>query len=149
MSEDAAAGGFRGYIVSRPVGGVPYPHKIQNLMVRDYCRRKGLPFLLSLTEVSVPGSFMMLHALLQNLEGLRGIVLFSQFVLPHARAERFKIYDRVLDAGLQLHAALEENVIATRAEVAAFEAPLAIAPWLPATPFAGKFPAASKEDFGL
>lgn len=143
----AEGGGFRGYITSQPVGGMAYPHKIQNLVVRDYCRRKGLPFLLSVTEGSVPGSFMMMNALLQQTGSLGGIVLFSQFMLPKARAERFRIYDAVLAAGAQLHGALEENVIVSHADVASFDAPLAITPWLTATPFAGKFPAVSAEDF--
>jgi sporadic carbohydrate cluster protein (TIGR04323 family) len=132
--------GYRGYITSRPVNGVPYPHKIQNLVVRDYCRRKGLVFLLSATEGSIPDSFMMLNGVLDQLTTVRGIVLFSQFLLPPLRAERQKIYDRVLAAGAELHAAFEENVVAAAPDVAAFDAPLAIAPWLPATPFAGRFP---------
>ncbi len=142
-----AEGGFRGYITSQPVSGISYPHKIQNLVVRDYCRRKGLAFLLSVTEGSVAGSFMMMNALLQQVEHLRGIVLFSQFMLPRARTERFRIYDRILAAGIELHGALEENFIATSADVAAFDAPLAIVPWLAATPFGGKFPAVSAEKF--
>ena len=142
--------GYRGYITSRPVNGVPYPHKIQNLVVRDYCRRKGLPFLLSVTEGSVPGSFMMLNGVLDQLAPLHGIVLFSQFMLPAARAERWRIYDKILAAGVELHAALEEIVLAVPGDVAAFDAPLAIVPWLPATPFAGKFPLRkSEEDFSL
>lgn len=150
MGEAEQGRGYRGYITSRPVNGVPYPHKIQNLVVRDYCRRKGLPFLLSVTEGSIPGSFMMLNGVLDQLASLCGLVLFSQFMLPAARAERQRVYDKVLTAGVELHAALEEIVIAGRDDVAAFEAPLAIAPWLPATPFAGKFPLnKAAEDFGI
>jgi sporadic carbohydrate cluster protein (TIGR04323 family) len=142
--------GYRGYITSRPVNGVAYPHKIQNLVVRDYCRRKGLVFLLSATEGSIPGSFMMLNGVLDQLAAVRGIVLFSQFLLPPARVERQKIYDLVLAAGVELHAAFEENVVTTAADIAAFDAPLAIAPWLQATPFAGRFPLeTSAADFGL
>src|SRR3954469_20736739 len=56
--------GYRGYIASRPVNGVPYPHKVQNLVIRDYAARKKLPFLLSATEIAVPDSTMMLNDLL-------------------------------------------------------------------------------------
>ena len=113
-AEEVERGGYRGYITSQPVGGVPYPHKIQNLVVRDYCRRKGLMFLLSVTEGSVPGSRMMLNGLMGDLTGLRGVVLFSQFTLPRKRAQRARIYDAILAAGGELHAALEEISIKTR-----------------------------------
>ena len=132
--------GYRGYITSQPVNGLAYPHKVQNLVDRDYCRRKGLNFYLSVTEGSVPGADMMLNGLIGDLGSLRGVVVFSQFVLPRKREVRARLYEQILSAGCELHAALEEISIATRDDIAAFEAPLAIAAWLPATPYGGKFP---------
>jgi sporadic carbohydrate cluster protein (TIGR04323 family) len=134
------AQGYRGYISSRPVDGVAYPHKIQNLVVRDYCQRKNMLFYLSATEGSMPGSFMMLHDLLSHLDKVKGIVLFSQFVLPAERKVRDGIYRRILEAGRELHAALEQAVITAATDVEDFDMPLKIAPWLALTPFGGHFP---------
>ena len=33
--------GLRGYIASRPVAGARVPQHVQNLVIRDYARRKG------------------------------------------------------------------------------------------------------------
>ncbi|MBX7199335.1 MAG: hypothetical protein K1X51_08135 [Rhodospirillaceae bacterium] len=143
------ARGYRGYITSQPVNGTVYPHKVQNLVVRDYCKRKGLPYLLSATEGSILGSFMMLNAVLEEAPALRGIVLFSQFMLPRQRAARAKIYERVNVAGIELHAALEEVAITGPGEIAVFDAPLVITPWLPATPFGGRFPVSGPDKAGF
>ncbi|MHB1207656.1 MAG: LIC12192 family sporadic carbohydrate cluster protein [Rhodospirillaceae bacterium] len=139
-AKDAKAGGFRGYIASRPVNGVPYPHRVQNLVIRDYCQRKGLLYYLSSTEVAVPGSFMMLNDVMTQLDGLAGIVIFSQFILPPRRVRRLEIYDRILQAGCQLHAALEDTQLSSARDISAFDAVLSITPWLSRTPFQGRFP---------
>ena len=141
-AKDAASAGFRGYIASRPVNGVPYPHRVQNLVIRDYCQRKGLLYYLSATEIAVPGSFMMLNDVMTQLDGLAGIVIFSQFILPPRQARRMEIYDRVLKAGCQLHAALEDTQLSAPGDIATFDAVLAITPWLTQTPFQGQFPSA-------
>jgi sporadic carbohydrate cluster protein (TIGR04323 family) len=134
------AEGFRGYITSRPVNGVPYPHRIQNLVIRDYCQRKGLVFYLSATEVAVADSFMMLNDVLGTLGEIRGIVLFSQFMLPTQREARLAIYDRIVSAGCELHAALEDTAMTKAEDANRFDEVLTIVPWLAATPFGGRFP---------
>ena len=78
MSE---AGGFRGYIGSRNIRGHETPQQVQNLVVRSYCERNGLHYLLSATEHSTPHSYMILHDVLAGLDDLAGIVLYSQFLL--------------------------------------------------------------------
>jgi sporadic carbohydrate cluster protein (TIGR04323 family) len=140
--------GYRGYIASRPVNGAPYPHKVQNLVIRDYAARKKLHFLLSATEVAVPDSYMMLNDLLARLDQVNGIILFSQFMLPREAARRREIYDRILAAGCELHAALEETALTRAADIDAFESVLTITPHLAATPFAGRFPPTASESTG-
>ena len=60
----------------------------------------------------------MLNAVLEEAPVLRGIVLFSQFMLPRRRAARTKIYEQVLAAGIELHAALEEIAVAAPGDIA-------------------------------
>jgi sporadic carbohydrate cluster protein (TIGR04323 family) len=132
-------GGFRGYIVSAPVRSTHFPQRVQNLVVRDYAQRAKLTYRLSATEYAMPGCTMMLRTLLDELPGLDGIVLFSLFTLPAKRAERRTVYDRCLAAGKPLHAALEQLVLTTAADIARWDELIALEATLPATPFGGRY----------
>jgi sporadic carbohydrate cluster protein (TIGR04323 family) len=136
MSE---GGGYRGYIVSRPVRGSHFPQRVQNLVVRDYAARRNLPFRLSVTEYAMPGCTMMFESLLDELDALDGIVLFSLFTLPSRRATRRRAYQRVLAAGKSLHAALEQLVIRTSDAIDSWEDIINVDAVLPATPFGGRY----------
>ncbi len=99
--------GYRGYIASRPVRGEMTPQHVQNLVVRDYAARNGLPFLLSATEYAMPGCFMMLDSAVGSLDDIDGIIFFSLFMMPPDEASRRGIYRRTLELGRSLHFALE------------------------------------------
>ncbi len=117
MSEGRA----RGYIFSRPHLGGHVPQRVQNLVIRDYCARRGLRYLLSATEYAMPGCFMMLERVLDEAPGLDGIVFYSLFQLPETAAHRRVIYDRVLEANAHLHAALEDLAIRDEADIGRIE----------------------------
>ncbi len=117
----AMNGGFRGYIASRPIRNDRMPQQVQNLVIRDYAVRNGLAFKLSATEYAMPGCFMMLNAVMEEPPSLDGIILFSMFMLPPDRGARGRIYAQILDQGRELHAALENVAIRSRAEIARFE----------------------------
>jgi sporadic carbohydrate cluster protein (TIGR04323 family) len=134
-----ADGGYRGYITSRPVRDSHFPQRVQNLVVRDYAQRRKLPFRLSLTEYAMPGCSMMLESLLGELDTLDGIILFSAFTLPADRERRKAVYERVLAAGKTMHAALENLVVRTPADVARWDDIIEVDAILPATPFGGRY----------
>jgi len=137
-----ADGGYRGYIVSRPVRGTHFPQRVQNLVVRDYAQRRKLPFRLSVTEYAMPGCTMMFAGALAELEGegaLDGIILFSLFVLPAQRERRLAAYERVLTRGKTMHAALENLVLARPADIRAWEDIIGVDAVLPAAPFGGRY----------
>lgn len=113
--------GYRGYIGSRPYFESRTPQHVQNLVIRDYCQRRGLRYLLSATEYAMPGCFVMLENVLKELPVLEGIVLYSLFMLPPAAERRRAIYRLALDAGASLHAALEDIAVADTAAAAAVE----------------------------
>jgi len=134
-----ADGGYRGYITSRPVRDSHFPQRVQNLVVRDYAQRRKLPFRLSLTEYAMPGCSMMLESLLGELDTLDGIILFSAFTLPADRERRKGVYQRVLAAGKTMHAALENLVVRTPADVARWDDIIEVDAILPSTPFGGRY----------
>ena len=132
---DPARRGFRGYIASRPAGGIRVPQRLQNLLIRDYAQRHGMEFLLSATEYVMPHCYMILEDVLADLPNLGGIIAFSIFMLPEEPARRRAVYRRVLDAGAQLHAALENLAIAGDDDVERCEDILAVAGQLGTAPF--------------
>lgn len=105
------AGGFRGYASARMSGGRSVPQSVQQLVMRDYCAKRGMTYLLAATEYVIPGSTMMLEAVLDELDHLDGIVFYSLFLLPERRTKRLELFSRVIDGGRTLHAAAEAIVI--------------------------------------
>ncbi len=125
MAEDESYGvnrsGYRGYIFSRPIAGDRIPQNVQNLVIRDYARRNGLKFKLSATELAVNNCYMMLQSVLDGLDELEGIILYSIFMLPEQVARRHRIYKMILDADATLYAAVENFKISTPADVVRLE----------------------------
>jgi sporadic carbohydrate cluster protein (TIGR04323 family) len=131
--------GYRGYIASRAVRGTATPQRVQNLVVRDYCARRGLDYLMSSAEYAMPGCFMMLENVLSELEKIEGIVAFSAFMLPSDAKRRMETYERILSSGATLHAALENLTLTSRDAIARFEDLLSAAFLLERVPFGGRY----------
>ncbi|TAK76560.1 MAG: sporadic carbohydrate cluster protein, TIGR04323 family [Gammaproteobacteria bacterium] len=113
--------GHRGYIGSRPYHSGDYPQHVQNIIIRNYCQKNQLTYLLSATEYAMPGCYMMLEEVLRSLDTLEGIVLFSIFMLPKSAQKRKAIYDEILKGGTSLHAALEDLSIHSEADIQVVE----------------------------
>ena len=113
--------GHRGYITSRPFLGERAPLHVQNLVIRDYVARNGLSYLLSATEYAMPGCFMMLEQVLDELASLEGIVCYSIFQLPTSTKARETVYGRVFGSGGDLHSAVEGLVIDNETDVKRIE----------------------------
>lgn len=109
--------GYRGYNGSRPYSGLDFPQNVQNFLIRNYCQKYQLPYLLSVSEYKMPGCYMILEEVLSAIELVDGIVLFSIFMLPASTKARKRIYDIVLNAGKSLHGALEDVCIKERADI--------------------------------
>jgi sporadic carbohydrate cluster protein (TIGR04323 family) len=117
----AERAGHRGYIGARPLNGNRTPQHVQNIVIRDYARRKNLHYLLSAAEHTMPGSYMILEDLLDELPRLNGIICYSIFMLPPDEYRRREIYDRVLREGCDLHTAVEEVAITSKDDIQTVE----------------------------
>lgn len=126
--------GYRGYVSSRPIRGRSHPQRVQNLVIRDYAKRKGLSYLLSSTEFTMPGCYMMLEDVLNELPKLEGVIIFSSFMLPQRKERRFRIYERILTNKCALHSALEEIVLNAEADIENFEDVIEVVYTLPQVP---------------
>ena len=122
---------YRGYITSRPFGGERVPQHVQNLVIRNYCKENNFEFLLSLTEVAMPGSYMLLENLLNQLGDIDGIVFYSMFLLPPEKENRVRIYDKTIDNGKSIHFAVEGLGISNLADTTRLENILAVKELMP------------------
>ena len=112
---------LRGYVTSRPFFGNRVPQHVQNIVIRDYCTRRGFTYLLSATEYAMPACYMMLEDALNELPHIDGIALYSIFLLPRRRSRRIEIYRRILDAGATLHGAVESIALSSEADLQVIE----------------------------
>ena len=97
----------RGYVFSRCFMGERVPQHVQNIVIRDYCRKRGIQYLLSATEYAMSGCSLILHQVLEELPQLDGIAAYSLFQLPEHKPKRDRVIQAVLDQGKTLHFAVE------------------------------------------
>ena len=83
----------RGYIFSRPFMNERVPQHVQNLVIRDYCKKQGLQYLLSATEYAMANSHLILQQVLDELSQLDGVAFYSLFLLPEDKIAREHVTD--------------------------------------------------------
>ena len=98
----------RGYIFSREFMGERVPQFVQNLVIRDYCKKNKLTYLLSITEHAMKDSSYNLNKLLTDLEDIDGVILYSLFQLPIKEEDRLKFYKKIFFAKKKIYFALED-----------------------------------------
>ena len=87
--------------------GERVPQHVQNLVIRDYCERNRLQFLLSATEYAMPNCHLILQQVLGELAEISGLVAYSLFQLPEESSKRQLIYKQILSQEKVLHFAVE------------------------------------------
>ena len=112
---------LRGYIFARPFMGERAPQHVQNIILRDYCQKRGYELLLSATEYAMPDSYMILESVLDDLANIDGIVFYSLYQLPLHPEKRKLIYSRALQAQKSLHFAVEGMSISRSNEIESVE----------------------------
>jgi sporadic carbohydrate cluster protein (TIGR04323 family) len=112
---------LRGYIFARSFMGERAPQHVQNIILRDYCQKRGHELLLSAAEYAMPDSYMILESVLDDLANIDGIVFYSLYQLPTQSEQRRLVYSRVLDAQKSLHFAVEGMSISSIKDVDSIE----------------------------
>jgi sporadic carbohydrate cluster protein (TIGR04323 family) len=98
---------FRGYIFSRPFMEERVPQHVQNIVIRDYCSKKNIQYLLSATEYGMENSALILRQLVKDLPSIDGIVAYSIFQMPEDDVERQSIFNNILKCKKEIHFAVE------------------------------------------
>ena len=111
----------RGYNFSRPFMGERVPQHVQNIVIKDFCTKKKLNFLLSVTEYSMTNSFHILKELLDNLSGIHGVVAYSVFQMPYEDKIRRMIYKKILKKGKKIFFACEGLKISNTKDIKRIE----------------------------
>ena len=107
----------RGYNFSRNFMGERAPQHVQNIIIRDYCKRNNLFYLLSSTEYVEKKSHLMLQQTLEELNLIDGIVAYSLFLLPEDKNLRLKVYKKILGLKKEIHFSVESLKIVTPEDV--------------------------------
>ena len=112
---------LRGYIFARPFMGERAPQHVQNIVLRDYCTKRGHELLLAATEYAMPDSFMILESLLDDISNIDGVVFYSLFQLPTEPSQRRSVYLRTLNQSKSLHFAVEGMSIQKQEDIDSVE----------------------------
>ena len=65
---------IRGYIFSRPFLDERVPQNVQNLVIREFCKKENLFYNLSASEYAMINCYKILNQLIHELKDLDGIV---------------------------------------------------------------------------
>jgi len=87
--------------------GERVPQHVQNLVIRDYCERNNLQFLLSATEYAMQDCHLILEQVLSELPYIDGMVAYSLYQLPQDGYQRKRIYERFISYKKRIHFAGE------------------------------------------
>ena len=111
----------RGYNFCRPFMGERAPQHVQNIVIREYCKKNKLSYLLSSTEYAMENAHLMLEQLLDELKSIDGIVAYSLFQLPEDKKLRSKVYKKILDLKKEIHFSVEDLKITSSKDVERIE----------------------------
>ena len=87
----------KGYVSSRLIDGNLISQKIQNLVIREFCKKNRLFYSLSNVEYIYENSYVGLYEIMEKINQLDGIVAFSYHQLPICDYERNKILFEIIN----------------------------------------------------
>lgn len=102
---------LKGYISSRKINNNSIPQHIQNIVLREYCKRNNFFFILSDSEYSINNSYSVLDGMIKSCKEYNGIIFYSIFQLPLDKQKRNKILNNLLKQKKQAHFAQENYII--------------------------------------
>ena len=107
----------RGYNFSRSFMGERVPQHVQNIVIKDFCTKNNLNFLLSATEYSMKNSSYILSELITDLDNLHGIVAYSVFQLPEENKKRKEYFKKILNKKKKIYFACENLKVTNNIEM--------------------------------
>ena len=112
---------IRGYIFSRPFLHERVPQNVQNLLIREFCKKEELFYNLSASEYAMSNCYKILYQLMHELKNLDGIVAYSVFQLPEENNKRNKILKEILKKKKFFYFALENLKVSKLSDIQKIE----------------------------
>ena len=115
---------FKGYISSRKLLDGSINHqKVQNLVIRDACEKRGYEYKLSLTEYGIQNCFLSYNQMLIDIKKnkFQGIAFYSLAQLPEKKKEREKLYKIVTSNEKRILFSLENILIKNTSDIKKLE----------------------------
>ena len=109
------------YIFSRPFLDERAPQHIQNIVIREFCKKEGLNNSLSGVEYAMKDSYKTLYQIINELKKYHGIVAYSLFQLPFNDIERNKVLKKILNKKKTFYFALEDFRLSTKKDLKKIE----------------------------
>lgn len=108
---------LRGYIFSRPFLDERAPQHVQNIVIRDFCKKNSFHYLLSASEYRMKDSYSILEELITNSNKIDGIVAYSVLMLPKNQDKRTKILKTLINKKKLFCFAVEEITVRNTADI--------------------------------
>ena len=108
---------IRGYVSSRNFMGNNIPQQVQNMAIRDYCLKNSLEYHLSEVEYSMKKSYFAINGLLQDNQGMKGIVFYSVFQLPEEDELRISLLKKALNKKIFKYFTIENMILKNASDI--------------------------------
>ena len=107
----------KGYIFSRSFMGERAPQHVQNIVIRDFCKKNSLDYSLSATEYRMKNTFLILKDIVSKLNNFDGIVAYSLFQMPSNLKERNKILKKIIKDKKFIFFAVEQIKVSNQSQL--------------------------------
>ena len=111
------------------------PQHVQNIVIRDFCKKNSLDYQLSAAEYKMKNSFLILKDIVSNMKKIDGIVAYSLLQLPLNSFERNKILKTLIKKGKFISFAVENMTVSNIKEINNINSILKIKKTLLSTPY--------------
>ncbi len=108
---------LRGYIFSRAFMGERVPQSIQNLVIREFCKKNNYSYLLSAAEYAMNDCSLVLKSIVNNTKGINGIISYSLFQLPQEQESRTSLLKKMIHKKVFFVSALEQIFIKNQKDI--------------------------------
>ena len=115
---------FKGYVSSRKLlDQTLVQQSVQNLVIREACKKRGFNYQLSATEYGMENCFLILNQITNDLNKgkFSGIAFYSIEQLPKEQKSREKIYKVAIKHKKKLLFSLEDILVENQKDVKTFE----------------------------
>jgi len=93
------------------------PQHVQNIVIRDFCNKNSLHYLLSASEYKMKNSFLILKGIVSNMRDIDGVVAYSVFQLPSNNNFRNEILNKIVKKGKTIFFAVEQMKVSNKKEI--------------------------------